>query len=135
MIFLKIVPISKTACINPSLLKTSENLRFSHVFRGYRTGTLAWNRLKGFFVYHKDMKNKQPQEKFYKKAALKDYTIFTGKHLCWSLFLIKFIKSFIKKRLQHVFSCENCETFKNLYCEEHLQTPASGKILHSIELS
>ena len=31
------------------------------------------------------------------KAVLKHFAIFTGKHLCWSLFLIKFIK----KNLQH----------------------------------
>ena len=31
---------------------------------------------------------KQPPEVFYKKAALKNFKLFTGKHLCWSLFLI-----------------------------------------------
>ena len=30
---------------------------------------------------------------FYKKAVLKNFAIFTGKHLCWSLFLIK-VKAF-----------------------------------------
>ena len=48
---------------------------------------------------------------FSKISVLKYFAIFTGKHLCWSLFLIKlslFNKvaglkpgSFIKKRLQH----------------------------------
>ena len=32
---------------------------------------------------------KQPLEVFCKKAALKNFTIAQGKHLCWSLFLIK----------------------------------------------
>ena len=32
---------------------------------------------------------KQPPEVFYKKAILKNFAILTGKHLCWSLFLIK----------------------------------------------
>ena len=32
---------------------------------------------------------KQPPEVLYKKAALKNFAIFAGKHLCWSLFLIK----------------------------------------------
>ena len=32
---------------------------------------------------------KQPSQMFYKKAALKNFAIFTGNHLCWSLFLIK----------------------------------------------
>ena len=35
-------------------------------------------------------------------GVLKNFTIFTGKQLCWSLFLIKLKASFfIKKRLQH----------------------------------
>ena len=32
---------------------------------------------------------KQPPEVFYKKSVPKNFPIFTGKHLCWSLFLIK----------------------------------------------
>ena len=32
---------------------------------------------------------KQPPEVFYKKAVLKNFAIFTRKHLCWSFFLIK----------------------------------------------
>ena len=35
---------------------------------------------------------------FFKIGALRNFTIFTGKHLCLSIFLIK---SFLKKRLQH----------------------------------
>ena len=38
-----------------------------------------------------------------KKAVLKNLAIFTGKHLCWSLFLI----NFIKKRLHHEYFPEN----------------------------
>ena len=38
---------------------------------------------------------------FFKIGVLKYFSIFTGKHLCWSLFLIKFISNFLKKRLQH----------------------------------
>ena len=34
---------------------------------------------------------KQLMEMFYKKAFLKTFAIFTGKHLSWSLFLIKFM--------------------------------------------
>ena len=33
---------------------------------------------------------KQPPEVFYKKVVLKNFAIFIGKHLCWSLFLIKY---------------------------------------------
>ena len=40
-----------------------------------------------------------------KKAIFKNFTIITGKHLCWSLSLITYIiyiiKNFIKKRLKH----------------------------------
>ena len=32
---------------------------------------------------------KQSPEVFYKKAVLKNFAIFTGKYLCWNLFLIK----------------------------------------------
>ena len=42
---------------------------------------------------------KQPPEvMFYKKVVFKLFTIFTGKHLCWSLFQIKLLAF---KRLQH----------------------------------
>ena len=33
-------------------------------------------------------KLKQPQNMFYKKVDLKNFAIFTGKHLCWGLSLI-----------------------------------------------
>ena len=33
---------------------------------------------------------KQPPEVIYKKAVFKNFAIFTVKHLCWSLFLIKY---------------------------------------------
>ena len=55
--------------------------------------------------------------KLLKKAVLKNFTIFTGKHLCWSLFLIK-LPAFR-------FSCEYCEIFKKTYLEKHLWTAAS----------
>ena len=31
----------------------------------------------------------QPPKVFHKKVVLKNFAVFTGKHLCWSLFLIK----------------------------------------------
>ena len=48
------------------------------------------------------------------------WKIFTGKHLCWSLFLIK-----LQETPTQVFSCEYCKIFKNNVLEEHLQTAAS----------
>ena len=32
---------------------------------------------------------RQPPDVFIKKAVLNNFPIFAGKHLCWSLFLIK----------------------------------------------
>ena len=32
---------------------------------------------------------KQPLEMFFKKVVLKHFTNLTGKHLCWSFFLMK----------------------------------------------
>ena len=56
-----------------------------------------------------------------KKAALKNFAIFTGKHLkaC----------NFIKKRFQRK-CCEYCEIFKNTCFEEHLWTAASGSVFN-----
>ena len=47
-----------------------------------------------------------------KKGLLKSFVNFTEKHLCWSLFLIK-------------FSCEICKIFENTYFEKLLQMTAS----------
>ena len=44
-----------------------------------------------------------------KKGVLKTFAKFTGKHLCWSLFLTKFIK---KETLAQLFSCKFCENSK-----------------------
>ena len=44
---------------------------------------------------------KQPQKYSIKKGVLKNFAIFTGKHLCRSLFLSFKAWNFIKKRLQH----------------------------------
>ena len=55
-------------------------------------------------------------EVFCKKGVLRNFTIFTGKHLCQSLVFNKeSLKSlFIKKEpLAQVFSCEFCEISKN----------------------
>ena len=53
---------------------------------------------------------KQPPEVFRKKGVLKNFTIFTGKHLCWSLFGV-FGVNFIKKRLQHIYFPVNITKF------------------------
>ena len=55
-----------------------------------------------------------------KKVVRKIFAMFAGKRLCWSLFLI----DFIKKRLQHRCFAVNiayCEIFKNTYFDKHLE--------------
>ena len=52
---------------------------------------------------------------FHKKAVLKNFAIFTGRHLCWNLLLNKNAglqgPSFIKKRLEHRCFFANIEKF------------------------
>ena len=38
---------------------------------------------------------------FVKKGVLKNFPHFTRKHLCWSVFVITFVKKVAKKRLHH----------------------------------
>ena len=67
------------------------------------------------------------------KIVLKNFTIFTGKHLCWSLFLIKLQvwrpATLSKEALTQVFPCKYCEIFKSTYFQEHLRTTASNNII------
>ena len=67
-------------------------------------------------IYHQIKISKRYNEQvFNKKAVLKNFPIFTEKHLRWSLFLIKNAglqsRNFIKKRLQHRFFSENIAKF------------------------
>ena len=47
---------------------------------------------------------------YVKKDVLKNFANFTGKHLCWNLFLIK-LQAFRKKRLQHKYFSANFAKF------------------------
>ena len=58
-----------------------------------------------------------------KKGALVNFTKFTGKHLCQSLFFNK-----VKETPAQVFSCEFGEISKNTLFTEHLCTTASDFI-------
>ena len=61
----------------------------------------------------------QPPEVFCKKKEdIKNFSKFTGKHLCHSLFLKK-------KTLGQAFSCEFWEISKNTFFTEQLLTNAS----------
>ena len=55
---------------------------------------------------------------------LKSFANFTGKHLCWSLFLKNLqaegLQLYLKKTPTRVFSCEIREIFKNTFFTEYL---------------
>ena len=64
-------------------------------------------------------------EVFYNKSFFKNFAISTGKHLSWSLFLIKAC-NFIKKRLQHRCFSVNIAKFSTTHivkniCKQLLQ--------------
>ena len=56
---------------------------------------------------------------FFEKGALKSFPVFTGKHLCWSLFFKSLqaegMQLYLKKSPAQVFFCEVCEMFKNTF--------------------
>ena len=63
--------------------------------------------------WHKISEKCNEQNVFHKKAVLKNFALFTGKHLCWNLCFNKNAGlqawSFIKKRLQHRCFLANIE--------------------------
>ena len=68
---------------------------------------------------------------FHKKAILKKFVMFKGKHLCRGLFFIKVagLQASIcieKGASAQMFSCEYREIYKNTYFVEHLRTAASA---------
>ena len=65
-----------------------------------------------------------------KKAILKNFAIFTGEHLYWSLFLIVSWRpgTLLTKPPTQAFFCEYCKIFKNTYFGEHLWTAASFQL-------
>ena len=58
---------------------------------------------------------RQPPEVLFKINIHKNFTKFTGKHFCQSLFFNK------KDTLAQVFSSKFCEIFKNTFFKEHLR--------------
>ena len=60
---------------------------------------------------------------FFKIGVRKNFTNFTGKHLCWSLFLIKLQAcNFLKKRLQHRdFPVKFVKFLKTSFFTDHLR--------------
>ena len=60
-----------------------------------------------------------------KKGVIRNFTKFTGKHLCQSLFFNKVAG--LLQTLTQVFSCEFCEISKNTFFTEHIWMAASKK--------
>ena len=61
---------------------------------------------------------------FLKTDFLKKFANFTGKHLCWSLFLRKlqaFWRATLLETITMVFSCEICEIVKNTFFAQRLR--------------
>ena len=67
-----------------------------------------------------------------KKGMLKNFTIFIGRQLCWSLFVIKllvFRPVVLLKRYPSTevfYGSEYCKVSKNTYFEEHLPAAVSN---------
>ena len=72
--------------------------------------------LKKIHIMYRTLVSRRPKVSC-KKVVLKDFTKFTGKHLCQSLFFNKvWIKNFLKKeKVAQVFSCEFWERFMNFF--------------------
>ena len=88
--------------------QTSRISQISHSWIKYEVDILfkraIWEKL--------DKKTGSRPEMFCKKGVLRNFTKFTGEHLCQSLFFF-LASNFIKKEiLKQLFSCEFCETFK-----------------------
>ena len=85
---------------------------------------LAVDSITGYLNYYRSSHRRSSL----RKAVLKNFTKFTGKHLCQCLFLIKVAgRSPAKKEtLVQVFSCELWKVFKNTFLTEHLWTTVSA---------
>ena len=92
---------------------------FTEKFRGFKKGIKQFLQL--FETqYTSTLYRSSHQWSSIKKVVLRNFTKFTGKQLCQSLFFdIK------KEALAQVFSCEFCEISKNTFFTEHLRVIAS----------
>ena len=66
-----------------------------------------------------------------KKGVFKNFSKFTGKHLCQSLF---FNEVFLIKNQVQMFSCEFCQISKYIFFTEHLLTTAPGGLVVKHEI-
>ena len=68
----------------------------------------------------------------FKISALKNFENFTGKHLCWSLFLIKLqaFRLYYSKTPTQVFSCKISKIFKNTFFSQNSSHSWFCSIIH-----
>ena len=70
---------------------------------------------------------------FFKIGRFKIFAIFTRKHLCWGLFLIKLqtfrLATFLKSDFNTGVSCGYCRTFKNTFYYTTPPVSASDSLL------
>ena len=82
-----------------------------------------------FFICFSDRSAKKKSFAVVFPNTVKNFVIFTGKHLCWSLFLITFrsegLQLYLKETPTQVFFCEYCEIFKNSYFHRTPRVAAS----------
>ena len=87
-------------CILNRQTSNKQLLEISQIFNGQ-----GLNRVLYFEMYRS-----RRSQMLFKKGILKNFTTFTGKHLCWSL-----LQLYSKETPTQVFSCKYCGTFKNSY--------------------
>ena len=64
---------------------------------------------------------------WFKMSVLKNLANFTGKHLCWSIFIIKRPANLLRGTLTQAFYCEICYIIRNtFFCRT---TPVSASVL------
>ena len=67
-----------------------------------------------------------------RKGVHRNFTKFTGKHLCQSLLFNKACNFIKKETLAQVFSCEFCEIFKNTFLHRTPLVAASVCVICTI---
>ena len=110
-----------TFCVykQPILTKQWNDIIFVQILYSYLKYT---NRLLDVFfillaVISSELHDRNSREEvFCRKGVLRNFAIFTRKHMCESLFFNKVAGNFIKKEtLAQVFFCEFCEISKNTF--------------------
>ena len=79
----------------------------------------------------KQSRSRNSHQRFYKeRSVLKNFAIFTGKQLTWSL-VSRWRPATLWKRCSNtVLSSEYCKNFKNTCFEEHLQSKSTDWFIY-----